>query len=82
MRSSNPVFSSIERQESYVNVEAANYQGIIVKTALLFLIAVVSGFASIYLPASTHYTLLAMSGIVAFISVMIASFSVRLAPIF
>lgn len=83
MRSSNPVFNSIERSQAYESVDAASYGGIISKTAILLLTAVLSGFLAInYLPPETLYGVLVGAFIFAFISVLIASFSVRLAPIF
>ncbi|XMB85619.1 Bax inhibitor-1/YccA family protein [Mycoplasmatota bacterium WC44] len=44
MRSSNPVFKSMSRNEVYSSGEAASYGGIVFKTLFLFLIALTSGF--------------------------------------
>lgn len=85
MRSSNPVFSKIQRDETYVASAEATYSGITLKTMLLLILAVASGFTVIfmategYIGAGSFIGLLIGSMIIAFISVMIASFSPRLA---
>lgn len=77
---SNPVFRSISRSETYISAETATYGGIISKTLILLVVAVVAGFLSImYIPVETLYSMLFVSMIVGFISVIIASRSVRLA---
>ena len=88
MRSSNPVFSRIQRDTTYTGVAEATYGGIILKTVLLLVLAVVSGGTVIaltyngQLAPESLYGLLAGSAIVAFISVLIASISPRLARYF
>ncbi|AUD65511.1 hypothetical protein BK011_07315 [Tenericutes bacterium MZ-XQ] len=88
MRSSNPVFSRIQRDTTYTGVAEATYSGIILKTVLLLVLAVVSGGTVIglafagRLPAESLYGLLIGSAIVAFISVLVASISPRLARYF
>lgn len=80
MRSSNPVFSTIERSDSYVVSEAASYRGIVVKTLFLFIIAAISGYYA--LTTATIETVGAMligAFIVALIAIIIATRSVRLA---
>lgn len=81
MRStSNPVFRTISRSETYTSSDVATYGGMITKTLFLLLIAVGAGFLSImYIPVETLYTMLFVAMIVGFISVIIASRSVRLA---
>lgn len=80
MRTSNPVFRSLQRSEAYVGTETASYRGIVTKTAGLLLAAVLSGYlALVYIPISSLYPLLITSMIVAFVSVMVASFSPRMA---
>lgn len=81
MRStSNPVFRTISRSETYTSSDVATYGGMIIKTLFLLLIAVGAGFLSImYIPVETLYTMLFGAMIVGFISVIIASRSVRLA---
>jgi uncharacterized YccA/Bax inhibitor family protein len=85
MRSSNPVFSKIERDASYSVANEATYGGITLKTILLLFLAVVSGTTVISLalegtiPAASFGGLLIGSMIVALISVLIASISPRLA---
>lgn len=81
MRStSNPVFRTISRSETYTSSDVATYGGMITKTLFLLLIAVGAGFLSImYIPVETLYTMLFGAMIVGFISVIIASRSVRLA---
>jgi len=88
MRSSNPVFSRIQRDTTYAGVAEATYGGIILKTILLLVLAIVSGGTVIaltyngQLPIESLYGLLAGSAILAFISVLIASISPRLARFF
>ena len=81
MRStSNPVFRTISRSETYTSSDVATYGGMIIKTLFLLLIAVGAGFLSImYIPVETLYSMLFVAMIVGFISVIIASRSVRLA---
>lgn len=81
MRStSNPVFRTISRSETYTSSDVATYGGMITKTLFLLLIAVGAGFLSImYIPVETLYSMLFVAMIVGFISVIIASRSVRLA---
>ena len=81
MRStSNPVFRTISRSETYTSSDVATYGGMIIKTLFLLLVAVGAGFLSImYIPVETLYTMLFGAMIVGFISVIIASRSVRLA---
>jgi uncharacterized YccA/Bax inhibitor family protein len=86
MRSSNPVFSKIQRDETYVGVNEATYGGITLKTVLLLFLAIVSGTVVVSLtigndsfPMETIGGLLIGSMVVALISVIIASVSPRLA---
>ncbi|MCD4826807.1 MAG: Bax inhibitor-1/YccA family protein [Acholeplasmataceae bacterium] len=85
MRSSNPVFSKIQRDDTYVDAAEATYGGITLKTLVLLLLAVASGFTVVflafegYIGADSFIGLLIGSMIIAFISVMVASFSPRLA---
>jgi uncharacterized YccA/Bax inhibitor family protein len=85
MRNSNPVFSSLERRGVLANAEVATHAGITLKTLILFAVTLISGFGSIFvfqaLPEAT-IIFLALSGLFAFIFAMIATFSVRMAPIF
>ncbi|MCK9236103.1 MAG: Bax inhibitor-1/YccA family protein [Acholeplasmataceae bacterium] len=89
MRSSNPVFSKIQREEAYVGANTASYRGISLKTMLLLGLAVLSGvflISSLYRQSSTgSMDVSSLSGLlfgsmaVAFISVLVASFVPRLA---
>ncbi len=85
MRSSNPVFSKIQRDETYVGVSEATYGGITLKTLLLLFIAVVSGTTVISLTISGDIAVETLGGlligsmVIALISVFIASMSPRLA---
>ncbi len=77
---SNPVFRSISRSETYTSADVATYGGIIIKTLFLLLTAVGAGFLSImYVPVETLYSMLMVAMVVGFISVIIASRSIRLA---
>ena len=85
MRSSNPVFSKIQRDEAYAGASEASYTGITTKTLLLLVLAVISGFGVVYataqgmIPEESLVGLLIGSMIIAFISVMVASFKPSLA---
>lgn len=80
MRTSNPVFRSIERSYAYSSAEAATYGGIVSKTALLLGLAAITGILSIlYIPVETLYSMMFVAMIVALISVLVASRSPRLA---
>lgn len=82
MRTTNPVFRTIEKQQdnSYASVASASYRGIMSKTALLLVIAILSGVVGInFLTAQTLVPVLIGAMIVGFISVIVASLSPRLA---
>jgi uncharacterized YccA/Bax inhibitor family protein len=79
MRSSNPVFKSLERSEVFVSSDAATYSGIVIKTSLLLLIAAISGFLAINFAGEALYPLLIGAIIVTFISIVVATRSPRLA---
>lgn len=88
MRTSNPVLRTLERSEAYVGTEAASYRGIVLKTGLLLGSAVLSGFLFLYaitnglLGSETIIPILIGAMILALISVIVASRSVRLAAPF
>ncbi|MBU1144020.1 MAG: Bax inhibitor-1/YccA family protein [Firmicutes bacterium] len=83
MRSSNPVFRSIERSEAYASTEAASYRGIVIKTGGLLLTAVLSGYLALaYLPIEQLYPLFIASIFIALIAVLVASFVPRIAAPF
>lgn len=83
MRSSNPVFTSLEKQAFTDNVEVATKSGITLKTITLVVISLITGFASIFLaqvmPEGLLFGILIGSGIFAFISVLLAMFVPKLA---
>lgn len=80
MRTSNPVFATIERSASYSDATSASYAGITLKTFILFAIAVLSGYLSLtYIPLNNYMTVLIVSAIVAFIAVLVGTRSVTLA---
>lgn len=80
MRSSNPVFRTLDKSESYASTEVATYRGIVGKTLTLLLLAVASGYYAItFLPIENIYGILIGSMIVAFIAVIVSSRSPRLA---
>jgi uncharacterized YccA/Bax inhibitor family protein len=80
MRSSNPVFASIERAQTYSSAETASFAGITIKTFSLLLIAIVSGFVGVtMIDPSIYPGLLFGSLIVALIAVIVGSRSVHLA---
>jgi uncharacterized YccA/Bax inhibitor family protein len=83
-KNTNPVFSKVRRDTSDQAISyGASYQGVILKTGLLFLLIVASAFGSYFLLAKASFEVyiagLVISSIVAFISVFIASLSPRLA---
>lgn len=82
MRSANPVFSSIERKETFAVDQSASYSGIILKTSLLLLTAVASGFLAINYLGDALGPVLIGSFIVGFISVLLINFIPRLGMVF
>jgi len=82
MRSSNPVFRSLERSEVFASTETATYSGIVIKTVIMLLTAVITGFLAVNFLGALSYPLLIVAMIVALISVLVASRSPRLAPTF
>ncbi|PKK98531.1 MAG: hypothetical protein CVV57_06250 [Tenericutes bacterium HGW-Tenericutes-2] len=82
MRSSNPVFRSIERSEAYASTEAASYRGIVLKTGGLLLTAVLSGYLSLVYLQEILYPLFIASIFIALIAVIIASVAPRVAAPF
>jgi uncharacterized YccA/Bax inhibitor family protein len=82
MRSSNPVFRNLEKTEVFSTSVTATYTGIVAKTAIMLLTAVITGFLAVNFIGELTYPLLIVSMIVAFISVMVAIRSPRLAPTF
>lgn len=85
MRSSNPVFKSIERTQEAGYTGSASYAGIIIKTAIMFAIAIASGFFAVSLVGSdvqTMYGLLIASVFIAFIAALIGTLSIRLSMVF
>lgn len=87
MQQTNPVFSKLRKTPEAVGFgsESASIRGVILKTILLFAIAIGFGFFALTFANSNpglYVGLLIGSGIIGFISVIVASTSVRLAPIF
>lgn len=81
MRTSNPVFRTIENTQAYDTVsELSSYRGISFKTLLLLLLATVSGYLFInYASPNSLVPMLIGSMVVAFIAVMIGSRSPNMA---
>ncbi|QWB95733.1 Bax inhibitor-1/YccA family protein [Mycoplasmatota bacterium] len=79
MRTANPVFRNLEKNDTYALDQTASYQGITLKTLLLLLLAALSGYYAINYLGDLLYPVLIGSVIVGFISVMIATFNPRLA---
>lgn len=87
MQQNNPVFSRLRKNPeamAYGN-EAASIRGIMLKTILLFVIAIGTGMLGLSfadLNPDLYIMVVLLSGIVGFISVIVATTSVRLAPVF
>lgn len=81
MRSSNPVFRSIERSEVFTSTDVATYRGIFLKTTLMILIAALSGYFAVTYFQESLYALLIPSVIIAFIAVIVSMRSVRFARV-
>lgn len=80
MRTANPVFRSLEkREDSFAIGESASYTGIIIKTGLLLLFAVLSGYVALTYFVDNLIPLLITAAITAFVAVLVASFVPRLA---
>lgn len=87
MKSSNPVFSRIEHnnETAYEYGRTATYSGITIKTLIMFAVAVVTALLSVNLLFSnieTWSALLFPAMIIGFVSVIIGTMSMRLAPLF
>lgn len=85
MRNSNPLFSNVSTNYEEISENQATYQGITIKTLFLLGIAGIVGvFAALMLDKITNYsafyTLLALSSIVGFISVIIGRSNKSAAP--
>ncbi|WP_025725127.1 Bax inhibitor-1/YccA family protein [Acholeplasma granularum] len=76
MRSSNPVFSNLEKQTFQSNTVAATVSGISIKTVLLVVITLITGFSSVFIaqamPEGLLIGILISSGIFTFLSVLLA----------
>jgi uncharacterized YccA/Bax inhibitor family protein len=88
MRTTNPILRTLERSEVFEGSEAASYRGIVLKTGLLLGSAILSGFLFLFgltegwIAPEAVIPALIVSVIVALISVIVASRSVRLAAPF
>lgn len=93
--SSNPVYRHIEGQYaaeggsqtqttsfSETTYKSATWKGVILKTTLLLVIAIVSGLVSIFLPVEVVMGFLVAGGIASFIFVMIATRNAKRARLF
>ncbi len=84
MRSSNPVFTNLEKQQFSTVSETATKNGVALKTLSLVVISLVTGFFSLQIAIiAPEFTLgiAAVSGIVSFIAVLIATFNPKIAGI-
>jgi len=79
VRTANPVFRNIEKQDTYAVDQTASYTGIIIKTAFLLVLAIASGVVAVTQLYAFSVPVLIGSAIVAFIAVMISSFKPNLA---
>src|SRR5690554_2543075 len=79
MRSSNPVFSRLEKEHVIVSGDVATKAGISSKTFLLVAITLISGFLSAFLPEEFLIGVLGFAGIIAFIAAMLAMFIPKIA---
>jgi len=85
MNNTNPIFSKVQRDTKDIVGYGASYRGILLKTFGLFGVLILSAVGSLFLLASfpqLYVGLLITSIIMAFISVVVASSSTRLAPTF
>lgn len=84
--SSNPVFRQVERTEAYAGENTASYAGIGFKIGIMFVLMLAGGFFSRYLLITNQAErlggLIGIAAITGFVSVIIASISVRLAAPF
>ncbi|VEU82840.1 Bax inhibitor-1/YccA family protein [Acholeplasma hippikon] len=78
MRSTNPIFERLERENS-VYTGAQSRTGVVTKTALLIGLALLSGFLSIYIPADILVGILIPVSILTFVASFIAIISRRFA---
>lgn len=86
MRSRNPILNKMAKADTYVDTNAATYKGIGIKTGTLLTTTLLSAAFSWLLLMGQNLeavvTILSVSGIVALISVMVASFVPRVAAPF
>ena len=77
MESSNPIFRKVSNAESYSSANTASFAGVTLKTGILLLMAVVAAiFANSLIQSNqmdTLVTILSVSGIVVFVSVLIGT---------
>jgi len=81
----NPILNRINNEETIDRSYTATYAGISIKTGILLLVTILSGIGAwwlLYNNLQAAVTILAVTGITAFISVMIASFIPRVAAPF
>lgn len=85
-QTSNPVFRSIEKNETYLGDRTASYSGISVKMGIMFALMLLGGALAASLLRNGELDrlvgIISVAGIAGFISVMIAIFSVRFAAPF
>lgn len=85
-QTSNPVFRSIEKNDTYVGERTASYSGISVKMGIMFALMLLGGALAASLLSNGEIErlvgIISVAGIAGFISVIIAIFSVRFAAPF
>jgi uncharacterized YccA/Bax inhibitor family protein len=87
MQQNNPVFSKLRKNPEAMayGAEAASIRGIILKTIIMFTVAIGTGMLALNFAGQNpnlYIGLVMFSGIFGFISIIVAMSSIRLAPIF
>lgn len=87
MQQNNPVFSKLRKNPEAMayGAEVASIRGIILKTILMFAVAIGTGVFALSLAGENpnlYIGLVLFSGIIGFISIIVAMSSIRLAPVF
>ncbi len=84
MKSNNPIYKTLEKQNYIDSTDVATYTGVMKKTFFLFSLAIFFGLFSFYIASVNEVTgisLAIIGSIIAFVTVLIVIFSRRISPV-